>query len=92
MPETPWTWKGRTMSNSVLIRLHDVREKRRWFCCEWPHDVHLKSQSHVAHEDLCKLLLGSASLEPCTEVVLKTTVDDAQRVRYILDVNCMSQR
>ena len=32
----PWTWKGRTMSNSVLVRLHDGRGKRRWFCCEWP--------------------------------------------------------
>ena len=45
------------------------------------HDVHLKFQSHVAHEDLGKLLPGSASLDPRTEVVLETTVDDAQRVR-----------
>ena len=30
----PWTWKGRTMSNSVLVRFRGGRGKRRWFWCE----------------------------------------------------------
>ena len=48
------------------------------------HDVHLKFLSHVAHvahEDSGKLLPDSASLDPRIEVVLETTVDDAQKVR-----------
>ena len=55
------------------------------------HDVHLKSQSHVAHEGLGELLPASASLDHRTELVLETTVDDARRVRQILDVNRISR-
>ena len=46
-------------------------------------DVHLTSQS---------LGPASASLDPRTELVLETTVDDARRVRQIPDVHHISQR
>ena len=85
----PWTRKGRTTSNSVLVRFYvaekgsdDVRGQ----------DVHLSSQSLVGHEDLSELLPASASLELRTEVMLETTVGDARRVRPIFDVNTISQR
>ena len=84
------TWKGRSMSNSVLVRFDaegndvgfDVRGQ----------DVHLTSQSLVGNEDLGELLPTSASLDQHTELVLETTVDDARRVRQIPDVNHISQR
>ena len=55
-------------------------------------DVHLTSQSLVGHEDLGELLPASASLDPRTELVLETTVDDARRVRQIPDFHHISQR
>ena len=88
----PWTWKGRTMSNSVLVRFFMAVEGNDAGLVVSGHDVHLKSHSQVAHEDLGELLPASASLDPRTEVVLETTVDDARRVRQILDVNSISQR
>ena len=70
-----------------------------WFVFTWRKrettlvfDVRVNSQSHVGHEDLGELLPASASLDPRTEVVLETTVDDARRVRQIPDVNHISQR
>ena len=80
------------MSNSVLVRFYMAEEGNDAGFVVSGHDVHLKSQSHVAHEDLGELLPASASLDPRTEAVLETTVDDARRVRQILDVNRISQR
>ena len=82
----PWTWKGRTMSSSVLVRF-DVAEEGNdtGFCAS-------NSQVHDGSEDLGELLLASPSLDQHAEVVLETTVDDAHRVRQILGVNHISQR
>ena len=88
----PWTWKGRTMSNSVLVRFHVAEEVNDAGFDVRGQDVHLNSQSHVCHEDLGELLPASVSLDHRTEVVLETTVDDARRVRQIPDVNHISQR
>ena len=88
----PWTWKGRTMSNSVLVRFYVAEEGSDAGFDVRSQDVHLSSQSLVGHEDLGELLRASASLDHRTELVLETTVDDARRVRQILDVNRISQR
>ena len=89
---SPWTWKGRTMSNSVLVRFYVPEEGNDAGFAVRGQDVHLTSQSLVGHEDLGELLPASASLDPRTEFVLETTVDDARRVRQIPDVHHISQR
>ena len=89
----PWTWKGRTMSNSVLVRFYVSEEGNDAFFFDVrSQDAHLNSQSHVGHEDWGELLPTSVSLDHRTEVVLETTVDDARIVRQIPDVNHISQR
>ena len=52
----PWTWKGRTMSNSVLVRFHVAEEGNDAGFDVRGQDVHLNSQPHVGHEDLGELL------------------------------------
>ena len=89
---SPWTWKGRLMSNSVLVRFYMTEEGNDAGFVVSGHDEHFKSQSLVGHEDLGELLPASASLDPRTEVVLETTVDDARSLWQILDVNHISQR
>ena len=89
---SPWTWKGRTMSNSVLVRFYVAEEGIDAGFFVRCQDVYLTSQSLVGHEDLGELLPASASLDHRTEFVLETTVDDARRVRQIPDVNHISQR
>ena len=89
---SPWTWKGRTMSKSVLVRFYVAEEGNDAGFAVRSQDVHLTSQSLVGHEDLGELLPASASLETRTELVLETTVDDARRVRQIPDVHHISQR
>ena len=59
-----WTWKGRTMSNSVLVRFHVTEEGNGAGFVVSGQDVHLTSQSLVSHEDLGELLPASASLDP----------------------------
>ena len=88
----PWTWKGRTISNSVMVRFHVAEEGNDAGFDVRGRDAHLNSQSHVGHEDLGEVLPASASLDHRTEVVLETTVDDARRVRQIPGVNHISQR
>ena len=66
----PWTWKGRTMSNSVLVRFYVAEEGNDAGFDVRGQDVHLNAQSHVGHEDLGELLPASASLDHRTEVVL----------------------
>ena len=78
---SPWTWKGRIMSNSVLVRFYVAEEGNDDGFDVRGQDVHVTSQSLVGHEDLGELLPASASLDHRTELVLETTVDDAQRVR-----------
>ena len=89
---SPWTWKGRTMSNSVLVRFYVAEEGNDAGFAVRGQDVHFTSQSLVGHEDLGELLPASASMDPRTEHVLETTVDDARRVRQIHDVHHISQR
>ena len=89
---SPWTWKGRTMSNSVLVRFYVAEEGNDAGFAVRGQDVHLTSQSLVGHEDLGELLPASASLDPRTEHVLETTVDDARRVRQFPDAHHISQR
>ena len=88
----PWTRKGRTTSNSVLVRFYVAEKGSDAGFDVRGQDVHLSSQSLVGHEDLSELLPASASLDLRTEVMLETTVGDARRVRPILDVNTISQR
>ena len=80
------------MSNSVLVRFYVAEEGNDAGFAVRGQDVHLTSQSLVGHEDLGELLPASASLDPRTELVLETTVDDARRVRQIPDVHHISQR
>ena len=89
---SPWAWKGRTMSNSVLVRFYVAEEGNDAGFDVRGQDVHLTSQSLVGHEDLGELLPTSASLDHRTERELETTVDDARRVRQIPDVHHISQR
>ena len=86
----PWTWKGRTMSNSVLVRFYVAEEGNDAGFDVRGQDLHLTLQSLVGHEDLGELLPASASLDHRTEFVLETTVGDARRVRQIPDVNHIS--
>ena len=80
------------MANSVLVRFYVAEEGNDAGFDVRGQDVHLTSQSLVGHEDLGELLPASGSLDHRTELVLETTVDDARRVRQILDVNRISQR
>ena len=89
---SPWAWKGRIMSNSVLVRFYVAEEGNDAGFDVRGQDAHFTSQSLVGHEDLGELLPASASLDLRTELVLETTVDDARRVRQIPDVNHISQR
>ena len=75
------------MSNSVLVRFYVAEEGNDAGFAVRGQDVHLTSQSLVGDEDLGELLPASASLDPRTEFVLETTVDDARRVRQIPDVH-----
>ena len=88
----PWTWKGRTMSKSVLVRFYMAEEGHDTGFDVRSQDAHLTSQSHVGHEDLGELLSASLSLDHLTEVVLEITVDDARGVRQIPDFSHISQR
>ena len=81
---SPWTWKGRTTSNSVLVRFYVAEEGNDGGFDVRGQDVHLTSQSLFGHEELGELLPASASLDHRTELVLETTVDDARRVRQFL--------
>ena len=88
----PWTWKGRTMSNYVLVRFYVAEEGNDAGFDVRGQDAHLTSQSLVGHENLGELLPASASPDHRTELVSETTVDDVRRVRQIPDVNHISQR
>ena len=88
----PWTWKGRTMSNSVLVRFDVAEEGNDAGLDVRGQDEHLNSQVNDGSEDLGELLPATTSLDQPAEVVLETTVDDARGVRQILGVNHMSQR
>ena len=57
---SPWTWKGRIMSNSVLVRFYVVEEGNDAGFDVRGQDAHFTSQSLVGHEDLGELLPGSA--------------------------------
>ena len=76
----------------MLVRFYVAEEGNDAGFAVRGQDVHLTSQSLVGHEDLGELLPASASLDPRTELVLETTVDDARRVRQIPDVHHISQR
>ena len=88
----PWTWKGQTMSNSVLIGFDVAEEGNDAGFAVRGQDMHLTSQVNDGSEDLGELLPTSTSLDQRAEVVLETTVDDARRVRQIHGVNHISQR
>ena len=83
----PWIWKGRPMSNSVLVRFDVAAEGNDAGFAVRGQDVHLRSQVNDG-----ELLPTSISLDQRAEVVQETTVDDARRVRQIHGVSHISQR
>ena len=88
----PWIWKGRSMSNSVLVRFDVAAEGNDIGFAVRGHYAHLHSQVNDGGEDLGELLPTSILLDQRADVVLETTVEDARRVRQLHGVNHISQR
>ena len=60
----PWTWKGHSLSNSVLVRFYVAEEGSDAGFDVRGADVRLTSQSPAGHEDLGELLPASAPAGP----------------------------
>ena len=87
-----WIWKGRRMSNSVLVRFDVAAEGDDVGFAVCGQDVQPHSQVDDGGEDLGELMPTSALVDLRAEIVLETTVEDARRVRLLPDVNHISQR
>ena len=87
-----WIWKGRRMSNSVLVRFDVAAEGDDVGFVVCAQDVQPHSQVDDGGGDLGELMPTSALVDLRAEIVLETTVGDARRVRLLPDVNHISQR
>ena len=88
----PWFWKGRAVTNSVLVCFEVSSEIVNGGFSVNSIGVDLPFDGmEDATEDLGDLSVH-ASDEPRTEIVMETTVDDARRIRKLESVKHISQR